>query len=277
MASKRSDNKLYCIEQLTERLSPLILEINHHPLYRSINTVEHLQLFMEQHVFAVWDFMCLLKELHRQIVSTSAPWFPPKDALSANLIGSILVEEEGDVTEDGTYASHYDIYITAMKQVGADTTLIERLMNLLAKGVETECALEQLPVSRVAKDFVKTTFSFFTLEVHELAAAFVYGREGVTAKMFMPLLDQLKNQMTASHGQKFSTLIYYFERHIELDEESHFPKAIQMLANLVDEDEYKLRQVEAAAVRALTARIHFLTGIQQSFMQEAAEETALAV
>ncbi|NKB46888.1 MAG: DUF3050 domain-containing protein [Legionellales bacterium] len=275
MAFKRSNDMMYGIEQLTQKLSPLTLKINHHPLYKSIHTVHHVRLFMEQHAFAVWDFMCLLKELHRRLVSTAAPWFPPKDALSANLISSILVEEEGDVTEDGTYASHFDIYLTAMKKVGADTTSIETMLNLLSQGVSVENALDQLPLNAATKNFVKSTFSFFTLETHELAAAFVYGREGVTAEMFTPLLSQLKAEIASNHEQQFSTLIYYFERHIELDGEEHFPKAIQMLANLVNGDESKLRQVEAAAIRALTARLHFLTGIQQSFVQED-EEIALA-
>src|SRR3990167_4972906 len=103
---------LHSIEQLTERLSPLTAEIVSHPLYSHLSSLAHLQLFMEQHVFAVWDFMCLLKELHSRLVSTSAPWFPPKDALSANLISSILVEEEGDIMEDGVnYSSHYDMYL----------------------------------------------------------------------------------------------------------------------------------------------------------------------
>src|SRR5262245_7171848 len=117
------------INQLIEILQPLILQVANHPLYKKISSIQNLRVFMEQHVFAVWDFMCLLKELHRHIVSTSAPWFPPKDALSANLINSILVEEEGDITEDGEhYASHFEIYLAAMEKIKADTSKIKRLL-----------------------------------------------------------------------------------------------------------------------------------------------------
>ena len=87
----------------------------------SIHTLNHLRIFMEHHVFAVWDFMCLLKELHRRIVCTQAPWFPPKDAYCAHLISRILVEEEGDLTEDQQhYLSHFELYLTAMKKIGAN-------------------------------------------------------------------------------------------------------------------------------------------------------------
>lgn len=256
------------IQQLTERLSPLTLEIVHHPLYHEISSIDHLRLFMEQHVFAVWDFMCLLKELHRRIVSTSAPWFPPKDALSANLISSILVEEEGDLTEDGTeYASHYDIYLQAMKKISADIQPIKKLQSLLMKGSTIKEVFQQLLLKQSTKEFVLTTFSFFECEAHELAAAFVYGREGITGAMFSPLITQLEVEMKHHNQSQFSTLIYYFKRHVELDSNDHFPKAIRMLSNLVNGDEKKLKEAENAAVKALTARIKFLTGIQEILHQ----------
>ena len=62
-------------EAVFHQCTPLIEQINMHPLYKSIRSLPDLRIFMEHHVFAVWDFMCLLKELHRRIVSTRAPWF----------------------------------------------------------------------------------------------------------------------------------------------------------------------------------------------------------
>ncbi|MCW5588083.1 MAG: DUF3050 domain-containing protein [Legionellales bacterium] len=257
------------IQQLTQRLSPLTSQIVSHPLYSEIASIPQLRLFMEQHVFAVWDFMCLLKELHRRIVSTAAPWFPPRDALSANLISSILVEEEGDLTENGVdYASHYDIYIHGMDNINADTRPIKQLQSLLMNGSNITEALEQLSLKTSTKEFVLTTFSFFEGEVHELAAAFVYGREGITAAMFSPLIKQLEVEMNHRNQQQLSTLIYYFKRHIELDNHDHFPKALKMLSNLVNGDEKKLKEAENAAIKALTARVHFLTGIQNLLHQQ---------
>jgi hypothetical protein len=254
------------VDQLTKELQPLIVKINHHPLYTTINSIDDIRIFMGQHVFAVWDFMCLLKELHSQIVVTSAPWFPPKDALSAHLISSILVEEEGDLTEEGQYASHYDTYILAMQKIGADTTQIEKLLELLKKGVSIHSALDCLSISVSTKKFVKTTFSFFSMQLHELAAAFVYGREGITCEMFSPLVKQLEK---SSEKTALSTLIYYFKRHIELDDEQHFPKALQMLTNFIGTDEIKLNEAKVAAEKALYARLEFLTDIQVALAEQA--------
>jgi Protein of unknown function (DUF3050) len=223
---------------------------------------------MEQHVFAVWDFMCLLKELYRSVVSIFPPWFPPKDALSAHLICSILAEEEGDLTEDGkSYLSHYEIYITAMEKIGANTDPIKKLLTLLKGRHNIQDALSHIPIRSTTKDFVLTTFSFFELQAHQLASAFVYGREGITAAIFMPLLEQLEERSSSFNQDQLSTLIYYFKRHIELDDGEHYPKGIKMLSNLIGDDRNKLDEVEEVAVRAITSRINFLTGIQQSFLE----------
>ena len=258
-----------CIEQLTKRLTPVIDEIIHHDLYHDISSIADLQLFMGEHVFAVWDFMCLLKELHRLIVSTSAPWFPPKDALSANLISSILVEEEGDLAEDGSYASHFDIYLLAMEKIGADTIPIKRLLLALGNGKSIEDAIDLVPLRPGTKQFVLTTFSFFKRSIHELAAAFVYGREGVTACMFEPLLQQLEAQLDRGETQ-YSTLVYYFKRHIDLDSNAHFPKALKMLENFIGDDNKKLKEAEQAAFCALNARISFLSDIHACIQQKQA-------
>lgn len=257
------------VEQLTKQLSPLLSQIDNHPLYFEISSIQKLQLFMEQHVFAVWDFMCLLKELHRRIVYTTAPWFPPKDALSANFISSILVEEEGDITEDGSYASHFEIYMAAMKKIGADTSPIQKLLQLLREGQKIHEAIHLIPIRPGTKKFVLTTFSFFNRSLHELAVAFVYGREGITGSMFIPMLKKLESEINFRHTNQLSTLIYYLKRHIALDSKDHFPKALKMLSNLIQDDKQKLQEAEKAAIEAINTRINFLTDIQQSFQHEA--------
>ena len=252
------------IELLTKELSTLIEAINHHPLYAQIRTLRDLRIFMEYHVFAVWDFMCLLKELQRRLVSTSAPWFPPKDAQSAHLINSILVEEEGDLTEDGqSYLCHFDLYLSAMKSIGADTQPIQNFLHLLKAGYTLPEAVTELALSNVVHAFISTTFSFFQWPTPALAATFVYGREAITSRMFQPLVHQLQNNLPINDQSALSTLIYYCRRHIELDHADHFPKAQKMLVNLMDNDEQDYSMIADAAAQALRARLGFLTGIQR--------------
>ena len=45
-----------------------------HSLYEKVKTIEDLHCFLESHVYAVWDFMSLLKALQSKLTCTTTPW-----------------------------------------------------------------------------------------------------------------------------------------------------------------------------------------------------------
>lgn len=252
------------IENINQSLSPLISKIQNHSLYSHINSIEHLRIFMEHHVFAVWDFMCLLKELQRRIVSTQAPWFPPKDAYCAHLINHILVDEEGDLSEDqGRYLSHFEIYLSAMEKIGANTQPINQFLSFLRLNYDLTQAAMLANLPENVQQFIQTTFSFFVEETHSLAAAFVYGREAITVSLFNPLLKKLCQKFSTEDQEAASTLLYYLQRHIALDNGDHFPHALEMLKNLAGKDSKRWEDINQSAQRALIARYDFLTVIKE--------------
>lgn len=258
------------IDSTNKQLAPLIDKIKHHPLYSQMGSLDDLRIFMEYHVFAVWDFMCLLKELHSRIVTTRAPWFPPKDAYSAHLISRILVEEESDRMADGKqYSSHFELYLTAMRAVGANTQPIQRFLQRLSQGKMLIAAAEAIDLPEAIQQFVCTTFSFFAWDTHILAAAFVYGREAITASMFMPIVQQLEKSIHSEQKVAIQPLLYYLNRHIELDDSEHLPQALQMLINLAGNDARKWKDITLYAKMSLQARCHFLDEIQSKLQMNA--------
>ena len=72
-------------------LQPLYTRLASHPLYRSFARMEDLQTFMEAHIFAVWDFMSLLKSLQRGLTCVEVPWYPSRTPESRHLVNEIVL------------------------------------------------------------------------------------------------------------------------------------------------------------------------------------------
>ena len=66
------------VETIELRLAPLRRQVAGHPLYARVRTIEDVRIFMQSHVFAVWDFMSLLKALQRTLTCVDVPWTPTR-------------------------------------------------------------------------------------------------------------------------------------------------------------------------------------------------------
>ena len=67
------------IETINNRIQPQKDVLLQHSLYNKIQSMDDLHRFLESHVFAVWDFMSLLKALQAKLTCTTTPWFPTKN------------------------------------------------------------------------------------------------------------------------------------------------------------------------------------------------------
>jgi hypothetical protein len=229
-----------------------------HRLYGDLRTVEALAVFMEHHVFAVWDFMSLLKALQMRLTCARVPWLPQGHGEVRRLVNEIVLGEESDVLPGGGVASHYELYLQAMRQVGADTTRADRFIRQLESGQALAEALRQAGVPAPVEAFVRHTFEVIERgRPHEIAAAFTYGREDLIPEMFTQLVHGLERQFPG----KLSTLRYYLDRHIELDGDEHGELGRRMVDLLCDGNPRLEQEAEQAAVAALQARLALWDGI----------------
>ncbi len=238
------------IASIEERIAPLRKRLAAHPLYASIRTQAQLRLFMESHVFAVWDFMSLLKALQARLTCVTTPWTPTKLPASRRFINEIVLGEESDEFE-GEPISHFELYLRAMQQAGASTAGIHNLLSDFDSTAVLEAiAKAQMPDGPRA--FVKTTFELIeTGKLHALAAAFTFGREDLIPDMFRALVRDLNERNAGSLG----TFIWYLERHIEVDGEDHGPLSLRMVADVCGTDEQRWAEAADAAETALSARL----------------------
>ena len=112
------------IERLEKELAPLKEALLLHPLYADIQSAEELKTFTEAHVFAVWDFMSLVKKLQIELTTVSLPWKPSGSPSTARLINEIVWGEESDINNDGVTMSHFEMYLEAMKDINANTDTV---------------------------------------------------------------------------------------------------------------------------------------------------------
>ena len=227
------------------------LQLCSHPLFEEITSLGKLQIFMENHVFAVWDFMSLTKRLQRDLTCTQLPWLPPTDPQAARLINEIVLGEESDEHPRRGHCSHFELYREAMLEVGASTHAIDTFITLQRRGVEANAALGQVDVLPGVARFVASTLHIaLNAPTHCVAAAFLHGRESIIPSMFERLLQG--SEIIRSQAP---TLGEYLNRHIELDTQDHEPGAQRMLQGLTDNAPERQQQAAETAVNAVENRI----------------------
>jgi hypothetical protein len=215
--------------------------LTHHPVYAGLTNIENIRHFMHYHVFAVWDFMSLLKSLQQKLTCVSLPWRPsPYPTEVVRLINQIVLGEESDLDPEGNPVSHFELYLKGMEEVGAKTSLIRRFLktndlNLVPTG---------------AREFVQ-----FNLDVAqhghvvEVASSFFFGREKLIPEMFEVIVETLRREKIHA-----PTFLYYLERHIEVDSGEHGPLALKALSHLIA-DSRELKELSVSSgLAALEAR-----------------------
>jgi hypothetical protein len=239
-------------------------KLDRHPVYGAVRNIDDLRRFMEHHIYSVWDFMSLLKYLQRDLANASVPWIPTGDVAATaaqRFINEIVLGEE---TDEGlpdakgkpTFISHFDLYLGAMEEVGANTAPVKAFLKSVQRnGIEK--ALKTAKIPEPARRFMQTTFGFIgTEKTHIVAAAFALGREQVIPGMFRALLADMNISK-----KKAPLFYYYLERHIHLDDELHGPLSLQLLGHLCKGSDAKLRVASKAGGAAIEARIAFWDGV----------------
>lgn len=255
------------IESINASIQPQKDILLNHPLYKKVQNLEDLRRFLESHVYAVWDFMSLLKALQSKLTSTTTPWLPVGNPEIRYLINEIVLAEETDLALDGKRQSHYEMYIDAMKDCGANISEIQRFLENVIATQNIYVSIKQSELHPKIKAFLDFTFRVIDEgKPHEIAAAFTFGREDLIPSMFTEIL---KNFQENFPNTDLTKLIYYFERHIELDADEHGPMAMQMIEELCNNDDHRWHEVKEVSIQALEKRIGLWDAIEEQISMKA--------
>ena len=243
-----------------DSLTPLKEKLTNHRIFERINSIEELKVFMEHHIFAVWDFMSLLKKLQKDLVPSGSPWVPNPNGNLVRFINEIVMEEESDQAYSSgpeiSYTSHYQIYLDAMTEVGASTETISRFVELV-KSEGINLAMQKINLPEPSRLFMSHTFELIKEgKSHEIAASFAIGRESIVPLMFKRILDQSKLD-----DDQVPVFRYYLVRHAELDGDHHGPMAHKLLENMSAGDPKIQQEIIEQATKSIEQRIFFWDGV----------------
>ena len=258
-----SSKKSYKIDKLLSisksNRSDLLDKLKNHDLYHLLKDIQDIRSFMESHVFAVWDFMSLLKSLQNNLTGVKLPWLPKKNAKLTRFINEIVQVEESDLDMNNIPKSHFSMYLESMDEINADRKNINEFLNFLEQGLDVEQALNRIKADDKIKEFVNYTFSIIKKnKPHLTAAAFTYGREDVIPEIFIKIIKELDPK-----NKKYSNLKYYLDRHIEIDGDTHGPLALEMMHELCGDDINKWTEALKVGEHALQYRIKLWDSIKE--------------
>ncbi len=246
------------LDDLLAAIRPQRDQLVEHPIHAAIDSPDALRTFMEHHIFAVWDFMTLLKSLQASLTCVETPWIPTPDRQARRLINEIVLAEESDEDGAGGFSSHFEVYVDAMRQAGADTGPIDGFLEAIRGGEPIDAALESSGAPRAAREFVQATWGFVESgSVAAIASAFTLGREELIPDLFRGIVARLHDREPG----KLDIFRRYLDRHVHLDEDEHGPMALRMLDSICGRDRTRWRDARFAATVALEARLNLWDGV----------------
>ena len=238
------------IDFIQNEIAPLREGLKSHKIYKKLKTIDDIKIFTEDHVFAVWDFMSLLKFLQRELTCVSIPWIPKKNSKLTQFVNEITLAEESDVNLYGEPKSHFEMYLDAMENFDADRSKIQSFLTHISQTNSIDQALEITDIPNAVKNFLKFTFdTIASNDAHKVAAAFTFGREDLIPDMFIQIINETDDK------ESYKDFLYYLNRHVELDGDSHGPLSLEMIKELCGDDDQKWDEVSATAKQALQVRI----------------------
>lgn len=212
-------------------------QVVNHPVINTINTPEQLRLFMQYHVMCVFDFMSIVKTLRDQLSAKTSCWIPSGNPTITRFMNEIMLDEESDISPDGSPISHFEWYLKAMQEMNADAKAICHFVSHLREEKSIQTALTLANITSEAQHHCLVTQAICQQPVDVVANVFYHTRESIIPAMFHNIVEVID-----SNNLQCPWFKAYLERHMECDSEAHGPMAKQMIEHLSNPEKSNIYQ-----------------------------------
>ena len=154
------------------------IKINITSIVQLLEYKKKIAFFMENHVFAVWDFMSLIKALQINLTCVDVPWTPNKNNLAGKLVNEIVLAEESDVDPSGNPKSHFELYLDSMQFLGADTKRIKDFISNINHTKSYEKSITKMNLPQPVKEFMDFTFEIINSKKSHNSECFYIWQRG---------------------------------------------------------------------------------------------------
>jgi hypothetical protein len=163
--------------------------------------------------------------------------------------------EETDEVSPNNFMSHYELYLFAMKDIGANTSHIEKLVQNVSNGANVRSELVKAKIPPYVKAFVSNTLDTVEKPLPYIASSFFFGREDPIPDMFSRFVKTIPDE------RQYSNLKIYLNRHIQIDGEEHGPLSMKLLEEISEDREDISDTIINSACNAIDYRIKLWDGI----------------
>ena len=223
--------------------------LENHSVYHKINCVESLAYFAERHVIAVWSYNALLRSLQRDVVALSMPLNSEPQKMAIRLITEMILNEEVDDIGDGSFQSHMELYLEAMRDINCDLSSVFAFFDLLHQARSSDEIFASSAFSPMVEKYAKNTLTILRQPLHVRAAALFYEGEPYIPDKFLFHLWSLRDRVPVER------FVEYFERHIEGLKHQEYSASGRLVEILCAFDSKLNWEAERMAERLMKRRI----------------------
>ena len=268
----RNPKKFLSYYQFQNSIAPFNSKLINHKIYGQISDMRKTKIFMESHVFSVWEYLTMLKALQRELATRDISFLHENVPDLPYLINQIVLNEEIEEESRGEYLSAmglYQLYINSMDEIGADSNPIKYFVDCIKVNKnwnntirDTITRFDNIPIQTY--EYLNYNLKMIELsEIHELAGIFFFGREDINSKFILLIKSNIE------HEKSLSNLKNIIKRHVDDDSKNKNPILGEYINNILcKDDDKKWKKVEISVIEAIKKRIELWDGMLDLFERE---------